>query len=442
MLDDIKDDMTEDKKIQQNTAMPVADVMSQADKTQEQSTDTLEEEKELDSSSYTIDADFDEDEEKAVISLIESELNRTKRLYDERDLTTKNSNADDEYSGTHDIPEDIDNMSDYDVKLLLTTVTIDIIASRAYRQTWSPNPCIQMEAEFEDAQDVNDILNKRVNYLDYYLRNINKLQDISVPIYRNAGKYGYQIVKTCYDNVSENFTQKKFYRPTQGDIAKFENKYKKKMLNQKSKEFKEWQTLNRKMSQGDTTPIVKKETDDIVVFRGAISRLIDWRNFFARSDIKDFRKHTCISEYFSWNWYDIESKIAEGFWDADKVEKFIAQYKKEKSDASQDDYLKKDFDFYESVVLFDRTGEGKRDRYIVTHEAKTKTIVRAIYYPYRHIFYTSYNLFDESDSWISFSITERMSDIIAVANSCITSFVKEQDMAHTCTLIMWHYTNT
>ena len=379
-----------------------------------------ETEEEQDEMSQTVDADFTEDEEDEVIRICQTELSRIKQEYDEINWFEKCETADDEYEGAHSF-EDPDDTNP-DIKLLLTTLTIDIIASRAFRQTWTPNPLIMMEAEFQDDKKA-DILSLRSDNLDYYLRNKAKLQEISLPLYRAAGKYGSAVLKPFYAVEQETQTFRKYYRPHPDDLAKFEKKYAKKLMKGKGKEFEEWQTLKQRMMTGDNKPVSKIETEDIVLYKGARMYRVDWKKFFARPKIKDFRKHTVISELFTYNWYEIEQNVRSKFWNEERAEEIKNEY--------GDNYLKTDFDFYTSIVQFDRKQEGKLQRYLVTYEAKSKKIVRAKYYPYKHIFYFPYSVFDRDDSWIGYSITERMSDIAATANSFINSGVKEQDLAHT-----------
>ena len=373
--------------------------------------------------SYIINANFTEDEESDLMKLMTNEMARIRLELDDADWLEKCEKADDEYDGTHIDDEDTDLI---DIKLLLTTITIDIIASRAYRQTWTPNPCVMMEAEFVDDQ-LMDILHVREENIDYYLRNKAKLQDVSLPLYRAAGKYGTAILKTYYKHHEELRTKRKFYRPgNQDDIKKFEEKYKKKLRNPQSKEFGEW--LQLKQWQGK--PIAKKESDNVTLYHGAKVYRVDPKNFYARPKIKDFNRHILISELFKYNWYDIESNAISGFWDKDKVED-LRSY-------AGAGYEQKDFDFYESIVWFDRAGEDgklKHERYLVTHESMTKKIVRAIYYPYDECCYVPYTIFENDDSWIGYSITERMKDIVTTANSVINSFVGEQDLAHTPIII-------
>ena len=116
-----------------------------------------------------------------------------------------------------------------------------------------------------------------------------------------------------------------------------------------------------------------------------------------------------------------------GIWNSDRVDEIKSM--------SGESYYDKDYDFYTSIVQYDRKGNGKLERYLVTHEAMSKKIVRAIHYPYKGICYHAYNIFEKDDSWIGYSIIERMEDLIVAANATITSFMSEQDLAHTPILL-------
>lgn len=378
----------------------------------------VEEEPSIDMSSYTVDADFNDEQETRVMSLIKGEMARIQQEYEETGYLTKCEAADDEYNGLHDEEVDAD---DPDIKLLLTTITIDIIASRAYRQTWTPSPCVIMEAKYRVEDKGQDVLFKRQDALDYYLRNESKLQDISLPLYRAVLKYGVAPLKTCLDHQEETRKFKKFYRAgNQKDIDAFFKKYGKKLLNPDSKESKEYEQLVK-----GGKPVAKIEDQETINYHGAKHYRVDWKRFFARPSIKDFNKHIVKSEMFTYNWYEIEQR--RGFWDSDKIDEILAD--------NQSDYDMKDYDFYETEVMFSRNDDGKQARYIVTYESQTEKIVRAKYSPYKKTMYEPYVVFERDDTWIGDSLTDRMADIVATANSTINSFVGEQALAHTPIII-------
>ncbi len=378
---------------------------------------TIPEEPKVDMTSYTVDAKFDKAEEEALMRLIKDEMSRVIVEYGDIEWFEKCEKADAEYNGLHEEGIDPD---DPDIKLLLTTIAIDIISSRAYRQSWTPNPSVLMEAEYDVKEGQNDLFLRQDN-LDYYLRNKSKLQNLSMPLYRAAAKYGATVLKTCLDHIEESKTEKKFYRPrNQKDIEAFNKKYGKKLLDPESKESKE---LAQLMSGGQ--PVAKIETDTVVLYHGAKHYRVDWKRFFARPSIKDFSKQMVMSEMFTYNYYEVEQK--SGYWKEETITDIFAEY--------GDDYKERDYDFYESEVLFDRKGDGKLSRYLVTWESKSEKIARAIYRPYKKSIYTVYSIFEKDDSWIGYSLTERMADIVATANSTINSFVGEQALAHTPIII-------
>ena len=369
---------------------------------------------------YIVDAKFTEDEESEVMFILQREMSKIKSEYANESWFDRCELADDEYEGAHTEDDD-----DSNIKLLLGTLTIDIIASRAFRQTWSPHQFVTLEGEFED-KNLSDILSKRQDILDYIARKKSGHQDISLPAYRAVGKYGVAVLKTFLDHVEETRTKIKVYRPgNQQDLQKFQDKYKKKLLNPDSKEIQELQQL----MSGQGKPIAKKETDSEVIYHGAKMYLVEPKKFFARPNIKDFRKHTMISELFTYNWYEIENMVNSKIWNSDAVDEIKSM--------NGDAYSEKDYDFYTSIVQYDRKGNGKLERYLVTHESMSKKIVRAIHYPYKGICYHAYNIFEKSNSWIGYSVIERMEDLIVAANATITSFMSEQDLAHTPILLAY-----
>ena len=362
---------------------------------------------------YVLPANFSEEEEEELKKIETRELGRIKQEYAEIAWFDRCEKNDDEYEGAHDDEDD-----DY-IRLLLGTLTIDIIASREFRQTWSPNQFATLEGEFED-KNLSEILSKRMDFLDYIARKKSGHMDISLPNARAAGKYGVSIVKTYLEHIEETQTKIVVYRPgNQEDIQKFAKQYKKKLADPESKEFSEFQSLMQKEGK----PIAKKESKDNLVYHGTKMYRVDPKKFFARPSIKDFRKHTMISEMFKYNWYEIENYVNSGIW----IEKAVEEIKTSNGET----FAEKDYDFYTSIVQFDRKGNGKMERYLITREAVTKKMVRAIYYPYKNICYHAFWVFEKDDSWIGYSMLEKMEDLIALANTTVNSFVAEQDLAHT-----------
>ena len=364
-------------------------------------------------SDFVIDADFDDDEVDEVMKLITQQMTIIKGEYDEIGWFKSCDDNDDEYEGTH--TDDLNTTDDDDyVKMLLTTTTIDIIAYTAQRQLWQANPSVTMEAQFEDI-DQEDILNKRQDYLDYDVRNKSKLMDSTLPLFQAACKHGVAILKPFYEHNEESRTQNKKY--TKDNIQDFRKKYGKKILKGSGKEFDEEQSLMR----GET--VTKKETDDVVTYHGAKMYRVDPRRFFARPKIKYFNKHVVISEMFTYNSVEIESMMNSGFWDKDKITELMEE--------EGDEFYRKDHDFFTTIVQYDRKKNGKPERYLVTHEKRTKKIARAIHYPYKSIFYIPCCVMEKDDSWIGYSITDRMADIVATVNAVINSYIREEDLAKT-----------
>lgn len=362
-----------------------------------------------------IHADFSDTEKADVIRLIRDEMTRINTLYAEKQWFEKCEKADKEYEGIH---TDTTSYNGYnpDVKLLLTTLTIDIIASRAYRQTWTPDPFVQMDAE-KEIENVTDIIGKRCDILDYICRKNSGQQDLSIPVYRAACKYGAAPVKTFYDHSTSYKTENVTYY--QEDVDKFEKRYIKNIRKGEGKDFDDWTSLRN----GLVESVVRKELNEYVTFHGAKNYRVDFRKFYARPDIKEMEDQPTVCELFNFSGHEVDKRGRNGLWYEEAVDKI--------KENSQNDFYTKDHDFYEAEVLFDRKENGKPERFIVTFDASSEEIVRAIYSPYKKSCYTVYNVFERDHSWIGYSITERMEDIVAVANSVMNSYIKEQDLAHT-----------
>src|ERR1035437_135923 len=166
-------------------SMPMDSLLPAGDDIQDRLPDESEDPSYLD---FIIPANLTEEEEAEELKIEKQQLSQIKFEYSEIQWIQRCDANDDEYEGAHDADDD-----DSDIKLLLGTITIDIIASRAYRQTWTPNPFISMDAEFSD-KNLADILSKRQDLLDFISRNKSDHRTISLPVYRMAGKHGVAIV--------------------------------------------------------------------------------------------------------------------------------------------------------------------------------------------------------------------------------------------------------
>ena len=395
------------------------------------------EEQEVDWETLTIPADFDDEQVSRARLKIETEMSRIKLEYDEEQWFAKCGVYDSAFKGLNtEDTEYSEEDNEYDVKLFLMRVLIETLAQKTYDQSYTPNPTViiesgevpkpkdsKLQAPGNSEEDESEILRQRAERLDFYAKTGAKLKEIEILIYTYTICFGNCVVETVYDNRKENKKFKTIYEPTPEGIAKYEAKYIKELVKGTGKVYSDYEKLTSRMASGDKTPVAKIEDKEVTVFDGAKVSIVAWDKFFARPSEKNFWKQALIGKRFKKTYYDLKSNVAAGFWDKDAVQKII--------DQGGTDAERKDYYFYEYILLFDKEENGKTERFLITQEENTKEFVQEIYYPYDHMIYTVYNLSDRKNSWLGNSLSDLILDLSDLANSVVNSFIKEQDLAHT-----------
>jgi hypothetical protein len=369
-------------------------------------------------------------QEEKVVQLIEKEMskiietyetyNRSEGWFNHVDKTTQ------DYIDGGDV-EDFDEDNDKK-RLLLTTMMCDVIASKDKRQTMGAKPVILMvpkrgDEEKYEAGDLSDWQDD----LDNTLRKDCKLEELKYVSSRMACANGVAIDKYPYEKNIEYKTRRTLYKPA--DKAKFESLYASDLVNPESKAFKNWE----KLQSGQE--VVIDDVEPIVQFHGVKPYRVDLKKFYARLDIKDFRRHKVISELIdTYTWADIEARTAQDENDSHGYDPDAVARLKEKLG---DKFADSKNTIYESIVnikLESEVKEGEEQpkdryqRYLVTYEDAFKIVLKCIHDPYEHndICYVAKCAIPDDKSWAGYSFSTRIRDVKKLAegflNSILTQF--------------------
>ena len=367
---------------------------------------------------------LDDEQKLSVIGVITDEMEKIKSEYAEREYFDNDERSRYTYETKQEYTDfPIESASNR--KIGVTTFTVDIITSKAKRQTLTANPVILLEKQ-ENIPD--ETLRNHEDWLDYTLRNDVKLEDLDTIAYRMATLQGAAVVKVPFVREIEYKTFKEAYQPNLEDIARFEKSYARQILNRQSMEYKRYQELRR------GTPIVVEVEEEVVTEHRVAPYRVPLDKFFARLTIKDLRKHRVIAERMDYSWVDIRSRQATGYYDSDAVDELKSRYDTEVqgSGAVDKPYDKRDYAVYESIVKLDLEDEGKYKRYIITFDEDTKIILRAVHYPSNHglVHYVVYNAIPRDDSWLGYSMYERLKDTSEVLNAFVNATINEFTLKH------------
>lgn len=358
------------------------------------------------------------DAKQRLLTQIKDETGRIFKEYQEEQYYETRQAAEDEYIGTR-FQVNFPFSDSSNRRLLLTTLIVDIIASKGRRQTWGISPAVTMEPEEEEISA--DELSERAELLDHRFRNDIGIEILSEQIYREACLYGSCVVKVPFAHEAEYFVTRTTYEGAHG-AEQFEKKYIAKLEDGDPKYVGIWKRLKK----GEDVTV--REELEQVRKHGPAPYIVDLKNFYARLKIKDLYRHICIGEEFMMTWYDLETRVSQGFYDKIGVDALQNRNK---------EYRDETYKIREDTVMFDLEGNGKLRRFIVTYDTASEEILRCIYYPYRHgkIHYVIYSGIPRKDSWLGFSFHKRLEDLVSICNTFLNSAINEYTLGHTTTII-------
>lgn len=300
--------------------------------------------------------------------------------------------------------------------LHITSMMCDIVVIKAKRQTLV-NPIILLEAKEREAM-MNQIEGMNIegvpigedtydwrdaeDRLDFRLRRDIKIEDLVTPVYREACVQGTSFVKCPKSKQVDYVTILATYKG-QADIEKYK---------QEAGREHDQVTRLRNLEILDKGGEVKAKRDtEKLIYEGPKPYRVPLQNLFLRPKIKDLRRQRLISERMEFTWSDIQYRADTDFYWKTAIEKL-----KEKSGP---DYFKNDYVVYESLLYTNTINPKRFQRYVFTMEDKTKTILRAIHYPYNHnfIYYVPYYIIPRDDMVYGYSIAERLRDTNKIMNN-------------------------
>jgi hypothetical protein len=342
------------------------------------------------------------------IALIKQEL-EAEGFYAMLDSCEKNYNA------VHNDDNSSVGASGYDIRLPIQKLLVRLLVSRAIRQTFQADPLILLEQE---GAITSGDLYKRQNRLDFCLRNSVRWEEVNDSIYEHAIYEPVAISKTIEAYEQEELTTLRSYAPTEKDIKRFILDFQDNLTDPESDESK----MLKELLSG--IPVTIPVTESKVIYSGPRVYRVDNRNFFARPNIKDFRKQRTLAEQMNFTAADIELRVnnpAYG-WDETAVEAIRKAYGQ--------DYHTATIPFYEAIVQYSKDGKRTR-RYIVTIESKTEEVVRAILYTQEEISYTAHSVSPRDNSWIGESILPMINELVDMVCSIFNYMLYANDVGHT-----------
>lgn len=366
-------------------------------------------------------------EDARVIQYIEDDISEIKKQYDECQYFEKLEAMRKEMDYVKSEEDDGGGIEQKKVVLIATYA--EIIAGRGRRQTMGSRPVFQLMYEPNDikeepeTQDIN-ALRDREDRLDHAIRSKIKYEELIEQAYRLSGM-GSSIVKIPFvHEVSLPYKRMiKVSGSDAGAIKAYEDENARELAAGKGKKYQSWLDLKN----GKDVWIEKDESE--VTYHGARPYIVEPENFYARPKIKDFADQPGIHERFVWKWSDIEARERSGYYDEGTIEKLREYYGREKKDVQVENI---DYTVWESTIIY-RTESDKRSyRYKVTFDETSRIVLKAIYYPYRicRPDYESYSMFPKHNSWIGYTMEEKLSDILAMLNSLVNSVFNELGIAH------------
>lgn len=397
--------MPEIEQVNESVEIPEIEPSLLAEESEEQ-----EQEEKPKESDFIVNVKLTDDVEHKIKQIFRDELNliHTERaeLYNGKGLEQQIKDNQDLYDGEVEPPETSWNSAHYHI--WLTTMMVDIGTLTATEQIAPNKPLITLEPD--DVFDKNELeydLRDREDRLDYKLRNKIKIDDIIPLINREAFIQGTCAVKVPMHNEYEYTCYKEIYevKPEEaieytknsksvGDIKRFEDDFPNHITN--DKEHKNFLKL---LMEGKVTVTVE---DKINTYYGVRPYIINLNKLWLRPKIKDLMRQKLIAEEIELTWSDLQKRADVGYFIPDKFD--------ELQNKAGTDFEKKDYTLFECRLFCNI--EGKLQRYMATIDKETETILRCVYYPYKHrkMDVVIFNILPKTDNVYGYGLCERSKD--------------------------------
>lgn len=367
-----------------------------------------------------IRVDLDDDQKKKLLRLIDERKSAIIEKLQSDKYFTVNAESLQEY----ELNRDQDEGDTHDIaskkQLPLFLMMVDIISSKAKRQTLTPRPICIIEPE--DEMTTEDKTN-RENYLDMRARQNSKIEEVVDAATKMSCIQRAAVIKIPFCREVEYRMKKKVFKPDQKEeyLKTVDGN---KLLNTESLESKNYGRL-----LNDETVSIQYE-DEVVTFHGAKPYRVPLDKFWADPYIADMQRQPLICEELDEGWYDIERKQVSGYYDEEAVE----ELKKKKGE----EYKEAVYKVEECIILCALPDlddvKARTYRFLVTYDLESEVVLRCVYYPHDEVFYVPVVAFSRDDRWYGYSLYEREKELIDIANAFLRSSIDEINLAHTPTM--------
>lgn len=368
-----------------------------------------------------VQANYTEDEEKEVLSIIETEMERISQEFTDTGWYQKIEG----YKAKYDVAGEslIETTSGIpNIKIAVPKLITRLLAARAARQTVNADPMIVLSkaGKIED-----DVLSNRQEILDFILRKKVKYPEYLKNDYERGIYQPCTLTKTSFRHSEESMT--KVVEFTKDNIDLFKEVYGREEYDLDSEIGQKY----KRIMAGET--ITEEVTYPKTTYHGSCIYNVPLEKFGARLSIKDFRNQTLIYEQLDYNWLDVQEKIDDPHsgWDKEKLQELINDISGEGPSYDAKKLHEHEFKFFECIVRYDRKKNGVPSRYIVVIDSKTKKFLKAIYHSFDNIGYTSRSVNPNDKSWAGESLLDMINEVVAIINSTFNSYIYENDLAHT-----------
>lgn len=384
-------------------AGPMADVLPEE----------VEEEKEYQESDFVVHIPLTDLLEMEIKKIFKTEMsliqNERQELFNGQGLEQQLKDNQNLYDGIIKPPDLTWNSANYHI--WVTTMMIDIAVIMAKEHTLMNTPMVLLEPNDEFTKDeIKYDLRDREDKLDYKLRKQIEIEKLLHSVYQKTFIHGTSFVKVPMMDDVEWACYKETYTiaptearaflmegKTEGDIKRFLDDFPDHTLNPKEEE-----NFQKLIATGTVTVTIEEQQK---IYYGVRPYRIDIEKLWLRPKIKDLRRQRMIAEEIDFVWSDMDARFENGYYLKGKKEELIGA-------TGSDNYQNQDYTVFECRLFCDLEKQGKMMRYMATIDKKTETILRLVYYPYRHkkLDIVPFYIMPKDDCVYGYGICERQKD--------------------------------
>lgn len=380
---------------------------------QEQQEQQEQPEKEYAESDFVVHIPLTESLEMEIKKILEEELsliqNERQELYNGKGLEQQLKDNQNLYDGIVEPPNLTWESANYHI--WLTTMMVDVATIMAKEHTLMLNPMVILEPNDEFTKnEIKYDLRDREDKLDFKLRKQIGIETLIHSVYQKTFIHGTSFVKVPMTDDVEWACYKETYSITpdesrkfvmegkaEGDVKRFLTDFPDHALNPKEAE-----NLKKLLTEGTITVTIEEQQN---IYYGVKPYRIDVEKLWLRPKIKDLRRQRMIAEEIDFVWSDMEARFESGYYLKNKKEELIGA-------TGSDNYQSQDYTVFECRFFCDLEKQGKMMRYMATIDKKTKTILRLVYFPYKHkkLDIVPFYIMPKDDCVYGYGICEREAD--------------------------------